>query len=394
MLWNVIGAVGSWTRKHPRIIDAAVAIVVFVHNLPVQGGWVSAELPPGTGVMVAIGLCFPYVVRRDFPLATFGTIAIAFLVQLTLGVIFLPADVVVFCALYNVAARCERRTSVAAAGVVTCCALLAAYRVNVPFLAVSGLLTALVLIVSVWIWGSMIGIRRAYVASLQERAVQLEKERDNQARIAAAAERSRIAREIHDTVSHSLSAVVVLAKGAALNVQRDPDRAEHALQTVERTGRDALADMRRMLNVLRDAEPGSHAPQPGVAQLGQLVADARNSGLPVEFAVHGVPRALADSADLAVYRVIQEGLANARKHAGPDVTRVEVQLHYHDEHVEVGISDDGRGPTEVPSEVPGGGHGLVGMRERIEAYGGALRTDRRTDGGFEVMARLPLGRAQ
>lgn len=282
------GAVSSWTRKHPRVVDTAVAAVVFAYNLPVQGAYVPEGLPPATGVLVSIGLCAPYVGRRDFPLASFGGIALACLVQLALGVGFLPADVMLYCALYTVAARHERRTSVAAAGLVTLCALLAAARwANEPFLTVGDLLTALVLVVSVWMWGSMIGIRRAYVAGLRERAVQLERERDNQARIAAAAERARIAREIHDIVSHSLSTVVVLAKGASANVRSDPDRAEHAIRTVEGTGRDALAEMRRMLDVLRDEEPGSHSPRPGTAQLEQLITDLREAGAPVEFTVHG-----------------------------------------------------------------------------------------------------------
>lgn len=389
---NVNGAVGSWLRKRPRVVDAAVAAVVFGYNLPVQVAYFPDGLPPGTGVLVSIGLCAPYVVRRDFPLGSFGATVIACLVQLALGAVFLPADVMLFCTLYNVAARCERRISVAAAGVVTLCALLAARWESTPFLTFGDLLAALVLIVSVWMWGSTIGIRRAYVASLQERTVQLAKERDSQARIAAAAERTRIAREIHDTVSHSLSVVVVLAQGASANVRRDPDRAEHVLKTVEGTGRDALAEMRRMLDVLRDEEPGSHAPQPGVAQLEQLIADARASGTPVEFAVHGTPRALPDSAELAVYRIVQEALTNTRKHAGSSVTRVDVELRYRDEDVEVRVSDDGRSPAATPGDAPGGGHGLVGMRERVAAYGGALRTGRRDGGGFEVVATLPLGR--
>ncbi|MCI2423729.1 sensor histidine kinase [Saccharopolyspora sp. K220] len=387
----MIGAVGSWKRKHPHVIDAALAAVVFVYNLPVQGAYVPGGLPASTGVLVSIGLCAPYVVRRDFPLATFGATIAAFAVQLTLGMGFLPADVMLVFALYNVAVCCQRRVSIAAAGAVALCVLLvAAGWGSELFLTVIDLVTALVLIVSVWLWGSTIGIRRAYVASLQERAVQLEKERDSQARIATAKERARIAREIHDIVSHSLSVVVVLAEGAALSVRSDPDRAEQQLKIVEGTGRSALAEMRRMLDVLRDGEPGSHAPQPGVAQLEKLVADARASGSPVEFAVHGTPQELPAGTDLAVYRIVQEALTNTRKHAGPDVTRVDVQLCFSDQDLEVRVRDDGRGPAA--DDASGGGHGLVGMRERVAAYGGALRTWPRADGGFEVVATLPLGR--
>ncbi len=380
-------------RKHPRVVDAAVASAVFAYNLPVQGAYVPEGLPPGTGVLISLGLCAPHVARRDFPLASFGGILLACLVQLALGIGFLPADVMLYCALYTVAARHERRTSVAAAGLVTLCALLAATRwAAEPFLTIGDLLTALVLVVSVWMWGSMIGIRRAYVAGLRERAVQLERERDNQARIAAAAERARIAREIHDVVSHSLSTVVVLAKGASANVHHDPDRAEHAIRNVEGTGRRALSEMRRMLDVLRDDEPGSHSPRPGVAQLEQLITDTRRAGLPVEFTVHGTPRALPDSADLAVYRIVQEALTNTRKHAGPNVTRIEVVLSYREQDVRIRVADDGRGPTTGEEHASESGHGLVGMRERVVSYGGVLHTGRRTGGGFETVATLPVGR--
>ncbi len=375
-------------RKHPRVVDAAVAAVVFVYNLPIQRG-VTSDLPPGVGELLSIALCAPYVVRRQFPLASFSGIGIAFLVQLSLGIGFLAADVMLYFGLYTVAARRERSVSLTAAAALSLGAFLAAATWgHAPYLTVGDLLTALVLIVSVWVWGSSIGTRRAYVASLQERAVQLEKERDNQARIAAAAERERIAREIHDVVSHSLSVVVVLAEGAAVNVRHDPERAEHTMKTVEGTGRSALTEMRRMLDVLREGEPGSHAPQPGVAQIEQLVADARAADLPVELTMWGTPRALPDITDLAAYRIVQEALTNARKHAGTSVTRIDVQLSFHDEELEVRVSDDGGGPSE-----PDGGHGLAGMSERVAAADGSLRTGERADGGFEVAATLPFGTA-
>ncbi|MEY8039937.1 sensor histidine kinase [Saccharopolyspora cebuensis] len=384
--------VRSWLRKRPRAVDAAVAVVVFAYNAPVQGLYVPQGLPPGTGVLLAVGLCAPHVLRREFPLSCFASVATAFSLQLALGVGFIPADVMLLFALHTVAACCLRWVSVAAAGAVALGVLVVAIGWwDELVLNVGDLVTALVLIASVWMWGSTTGLRRAHVAGLHERAVRLEKERDDQARIAAAAERARIAREIHDVVSHGLSVVVVLARSASVSVREDPDRAERSLETVEATGRSALAEMRRMLDVLREDEPGSHAPQPGIAQLEQLVADARSSGMPVEFTVRGTARPLPAGTALAVYRIVQEALTNARRHAGPGVTRVEVGLHYGEEELRVHVRDDGR--SAASGAASGGGHGLVGMRERVAAYGGALRTGFRSDGGFEVAAALPLGRS-
>ena len=145
----------------------------------------------------------------------------------------------------------------------------------------SNLSQPFVVVVVAWTWGTTVRIRRDYVDGLKERARQLEREKESQARIVAAAERARIAREIHDIVSHSLSVVVVMAEGASLKARTEPERAEQAMLTVRDTGRNALAEMRRMLDVLRDGEPGSHAPQPGIAQLGPLIEESRASGFTV-----------------------------------------------------------------------------------------------------------------
>ncbi|WP_165438339.1 sensor histidine kinase [Pseudonocardia sediminis] len=386
----MIAAAGSWVRGRPRAVDAAVAVVVLAYTLPIQGAYVPAGLPAGTGVLVSVGLCAPWVVRRSFPLGVFGAVVAVFLVQFAIGMGPVPADVMLFLALYAVAVHRRRAVSVGAAAVLAACALLASARWGDG--RVSELLTAAVSVVTVWMWGSMIGIRRAHVATLRERAAALERERDQRDRAAVEAERARIAREIHDIVSHSLSVVVVLARGASASVRTDPDRAVEALAAVEGTGRSALTEMRRMLGVLRDGEPGSpppgtEAPQPGVAQLAQLVGDARTSGTPVMLTVDGTPGNLPAGTDLAVYRIVQEALTNARRHAGPDLTRVDVHVRIDDDTVRVDVVDDGRGPVDGPA----GGHGLAGMRERVATHGGTLHTGAGPGGGFTVSATLPVG---
>ncbi|MCA3743640.1 MAG: sensor histidine kinase [Cutibacterium sp.] len=376
----------SRLQERPWLVDLVVVLVVFVYNLLVLPLYVPDGLWPGTGVVVSVGLCAPYVLRRGYPLIVFGIILLTAWLQLALGVGILPANFMLAFALYNVAVRFRWPISVPAAAAVALWVLLAV----VPLMD-SNLSWPFLVVVVAWTWGTTVRIRRDYVDGLKERARQLEQEKESQARIVAAEERARIAREIHDIVSHSLSVVVVMAEGASLKVRTEPERAEKAMLTVRDTGRNALAEMRRMLDVLRDGEPGSHAPQPGIAQLGRLIEESRASGLPAEMTVQGDPVEVSAGVDLVVYRVVQEALTNARKHAGPLLGRVAVQLRYEGDSLEVRVTDDGQGLRARPGSEPGGGHGLVGMRERVAAYGGKLRTGPRPGGGFEVVATLPIG---
>jgi signal transduction histidine kinase len=245
--------------------------------------------------------------------------------------------------------------------------------------------------------------RRGYYQALEEKAARLERERDAQAQVAAAAERARIAREIHDVVAHNVSVMVVQADGAAFALDASPQRAADALAAISATGRRALAEMRSLLGVLRDqagrdgdlAAGPELAPQPGIDELSELLGQARAAGLPVSLTVSGVPRPVPQGEALAVYRVVQESLTNVRKHAGPGVTAT-VSLGYAEEGLVIRVTDDGRGAVISDSGLTdsgvtdGGGHGLAGMRERIELYGGSVRTGSRPGGGYEVVARLPL----
>ncbi|MGW5670981.1 sensor histidine kinase, partial [Micromonospora sp. NPDC003776] len=204
---------------------------------------------------------------------------------------------------------------------------------------------------------------------------------------AVADERRRIARELHDVVAHQVSVMGVLATGARRVLRRDPDAADEAMATVEETGRATLRELRRLLDVLRtDAEPDPDlAPQPGLTGIETLVEQVREAGLPVTLRVDGIPAPLAEGVALAVYRVIQEALTNALKHAGRATALV--RLTWTDGFLAVEVTDTGRGPGPAADRI---GHGLVGMRERVALYGGVLRTGPRTGGGFRVYARIPL----
>jgi signal transduction histidine kinase len=291
-------------------------------------------------------------------------------------------------AMYTVAVECAFRWALAAGLVVelgAAMAIFSMWRDDPQRAGWKAFLPFSFAIGAIWLSGLYISTRRKYTRSLEERAERLERERDAEVQIAAAAERARIAREMHDVIAHSVSVMVVQADGAAYTVEADSQRAKRAMEAIGATGRQALAEMRRMLGVLREGGDASLAPQPGVEQLTELVVQIRSAGLPVDLAVHGVPAELTAGLQLTIYRIVQEALTNVRKHAGPGAT-ARVGLYYGDHAVEVRIRDDGRGA--VPGD--GRGHGLVGMRERVAVYGGSVRAEPVAGGGFEVVARLSV----
>jgi signal transduction histidine kinase len=280
---------------------------------------------------------------------------------------------------YSVAAHCRRREALIGLGLV-----LAGYAVyaleNRDIM--SG--TAdnewagaffLVLAVGAWLAGRVVNGRRA-AAALSARAAALEQE----AALAAGEERARMARELHDIVSHNLSVVVVQAAGARAQQAADPS----TLEKIERSGREALVEMRRLLGVLREDGDASLAPQPGIAQLPELVARVRAAGVPVELTIGDGCDGLPPAVDLSGYRIVQEALTNTLKHAGPRA-RAEVRIGRDAGALTIAVTDDGAGANGSA-----GGHGLVGIRERVALFGGELHAGPRPAGGFEIRARLPL----
>jgi signal transduction histidine kinase len=234
--------------------------------------------------------------------------------------------------------------------------------------------------------GRAVRSRSRLTAELHEAAVRADEARATESDRAVADERRRIAREMHDVVAHSVSMMVVQAGGARRILERDPARAVAAAELIERTGRDALSEMRALLGVLHAEEHSEYAPQPTLRELDALVERARSAGVPVEVTVEGERRELPAGLDLAAYRVVQEALTNVVKHAGGAPT--EVSVHYRADAVEVRIADRGNGSLSAP--LGSSGHGLVGMRERVRMYGGELQAGRRRGGGFEVQVLLPL----
>jgi signal transduction histidine kinase len=237
-----------------------------------------------------------------------------------------------------------------------------------------------------WLIGRYLRGRRSVTDRLQQEANRLAQEREARARAAVAEERARIARELHDIVAHTLGTMVLQAAAADARFDREPERARTALRTIEATGREALAEMRRLLGLLREADvEAGRSPQPGMGDINALVERVRAAGQPVELDVEGEPVALPPALGLAVYRVVQEALTNVVKHAAGAPARV--RLGFRRDALAVSVTDTGRaagGPDD------GAGQGLVGMRERVSVFGGDLFTGRRPNGGFVVEARFPL----
>jgi signal transduction histidine kinase len=236
-----------------------------------------------------------------------------------------------------------------------------------------------ILFAAAWIGGDALRTRRAYMDELEEKTERLERERETEAARAVAEEQSRIARELHDVIAHSLSVIVVQAAAARDVFDARPDRARNALDEIETTGRGALAELRRLLGTVR----GEYAPQPGLERLDDLVAQVRTAGLDVIVSIEGQPRPLPAGVDLSAYRIVQEALTNTLKHA--DATRADIEVRFGRDELDLEIRDDGRGNGGGD----GTGSGLIGMRERVATYGGSLDAGP-AQNGWSVKARFPL----
>jgi signal transduction histidine kinase len=323
--------------------------------------------------------------RRRAPLATASVVAVAVagpelatVLTIQLWGDFVPLLV----AAYSVARHASARAGAAGAAVLAVAIAIVELRVpvsgttaNIPFiwLPFCAALAA----------GRALRTRERRHDETSDRARRLEAERDASVRAAVAGERERIARELHDIVAHCVSVMVVQAGAAEDLLDRDPQRARQPLLAIQDSGRDAVAELRRMLGLLRGEAAPALTPQPGTAELDELVAQIDAAGVPVRLQVTGTPRPLPPGIELAGYRIIQEALTNTLKHAGSATATV--SLRYGEESLEIEVVDDGRG-----GRVNGRGHGLIGMRERVMLYGGELDAGSRSEGGFFVRARLPV----
>ena len=374
-------------RRHPRLTDAALAAVVLVVSVPPVSAVAGRNQALSLALIVA--LVTPLVWRRKAPFLVFAIMTGLALVQFVTTK-ELTDDLALLVAFYTVAAYQPGRRILLAAAIMAAGAVLVATGARHP-LPVWALLSGLVAAAA--FLGYYARTRRAYLAALVDRTERLERDRDQQAQLAAAAERVRIAREMHDIVAHNIAVMIALADGAAYTAETSPGQAASVMGQVSATGRSALAEMRRLLGVLREPDAAGHAPQPSLDDVEDLVATIRAAGLPTRLTVTGPPFPLPPSAQLALYRTIQEALTNILKHA-PGAT-AHVRLAYRPGEVELEVTDDG-GPAAsergaVPEAAPrGNGHGLPGMRERAAVFGGQVSAGPRPGGGWQVRTVLPL----
>ncbi|HZU57085.1 MAG TPA: histidine kinase [Actinocrinis sp.] len=378
-----------WLQRHPTLVDGVMAaVMVFFGVLSVFER--NPFLPTVAGVLIGAPLLF----RRRYPTVSFWAVYAFGAVEALWGHRPTVSALAVPMAMYAYAAYRPRRLSLVGLGVgmvgvgvaLTQWITAPARQNNSSFDWVFVYCVFVAPLIIAWVLGDSMRYRRAYYLDLEDKARRLERERDQQAQIGAAAERARIARELHDVVAHHVSVMVVQAEGASYALDTSPETTRRALGTIAETGRSALAEMRRLIGVLRsEGNTADRAPQPGVDQLEDLLEQVRATGIAVDFKVEGVPVPLPQGMALAAYRIVQESLTNTRKHGGPRVS-AQVSLHYGEDELRMLVRDDGRGASALTD---GKGNGLTGMRERVAMYGGALQAGPRLEGGYQVEAVLP-----
>jgi signal transduction histidine kinase len=367
---TVILTYGTYGEGHPRQVSD---LDVF-HGHPVPH--------PGAVLALVPIACLALIWRHRYPVAVLAVSTAAVTVYSLLGYVNGAALIAPMIALYAVATQLSARWAIAA-GLVTVAVLMAATAARNPFGQISGGGFYLIpgMGAGVVFGGIAVASRRAYVASIRDRA-----QADAQRRIDE--ERLRIARELHDVVSHTMATINVQAGVAAHVLPSHPEAAADALEAIRTASKEGLMELRAILNVLRQADDADPTqPAPGTAQLDALIAGARQAGLETTFTVTGTPAPLPAAVDLAAYRIVQESLTNVIRHAGPATAAV--RLGYRDRELAVEVTDTGRGP-QVAAQDAGPGHGLAGMRERAASVGGTVEAGPGPRGGFRVAARLPV----
>jgi signal transduction histidine kinase len=380
----------AWQLARRYWFDALVLAALGLALVIVVGSQHQEEGPRGPlwfDILAVIAFTTPLLARRRFPVGALLAVGIAIGSSSFVDHRLIPK--VFFAYLIGLAVsflfgmRPARAQSVAGLALTIGVASIVVH--NDPTGKVGDLLWNIMVFSVAWIIGFALGGKFREADEAKESAARAEREREERALMAVADERARIARELHDVVGHSVSVMTVQASAVRRLLRPDQEKQLEALLVVEQTGREALAEMRRMVGVLRRPEESpALAPQPSLEQVDKLVTQARQAGLPVELLIEGETVQLPAGIDMTAYRLVQEGLTNAVKHA--QATQAHVTVRYVDGHVEVTVSDNGNGVGGGD----GSGHGLLGIRERISVYGGELEAGPQAGGGYRLRARLPL----
>ena len=378
-----------WSAAHAVGIDRAEAALLTLVCLPN-----ALADHRAAALVITLGMTVPLAWRRSRTVVS-GFVVAAFAVAhlFLIRDMLLPSVLAVPIALYAFAAYAPRWSSYTALGI----AFMGACVGGLEYFAYEGrgwqeaIVTSTFLVVfvlAVWAFGDLRRVRLKEFEGLAERARLLELERAQEAELAALGERTRIAREMHDIVAHSLTVVIAQADGGRYSAAQDPQAAITALETIASTGRQALTDMRALLSVLREDRPRDFAAVPSADDIDTLVAELRRGGLDVGLTVTGERRELSAGAGLTAYRIVQESLTNVLKHAGPGA-QARVDVDWGERELELVVADDGRGGAAALIEPSPGGQGVIGMTERAKLHGGTLVAGPVAGGGYRVRSRLP-----
>ncbi len=381
----------SGHRRFQVLCDVGLAAALLIASLAdllkagSGSGWGG---PLAVQLLIAAAISVPFLWRR-----THAPLVVAIVVVAAFGSVALVAPrqaafepfLALVLAFYALGAHTSARTGLLTLLIAIPVGVIAGVAAaSMGYVTAGNSLPTVVWVTTAWVVGRIISSWRARAVALEHTNRMLEEQRELQAQAAVAVERGRIARELHDVIAHNVSMIVVQAGAAARVLEGEQPNVRGALEAIETTGRETVDEMRRLLGVLRRAEDAQAlAPQPGLAALDTLVAQVREAGLPVELKVEGTPTQLPPGLDLSAYRIAQEALTNALKHAGP--AHAALTVTYARDTVEIEIRDDGAGSGDGG----GTGHGLVGMRERVALWGGKLHVGREPD-GWVVRASLPL----
>jgi signal transduction histidine kinase len=380
--WAPRHAAGRWALDVALAAVAAYAAVTLTAEI--SAGAPAQHAAAATLVAAAYGAAL--VLRRTAPAAVLAVQAGAAVAYVALGFPVFMLGPAALVTMYTVASRLDRRTAVAMLGAAE--AVLAALSWLGPaFTGVAAWLQFTAILAAAWFLGDVVRRWQVAAAAHARRAGELEQAREELARLAVTAERLRIARELHDVVAHSMSVIAMHAGSARLAADRDPAAARKALEVVEEASRTALAEMRRLVTVLRDTDNGAPAlaPAPGLPDVHRLVAEVAAAGVTVEVQAEGDLTAVPDGVSLTAYRIVQEALTNVVRHASP--ARAHLSVTVRDGEVMLEVVDDGA--VALTTAAARGGHGMIGMRERAAMYGGEFAAGPRPGGGWRVVARLP-----